>query len=574
MAVIKYRVYIGTILILSSIFLLAMIFSSLFISLQSKLFEETADRLQATAILGAEGINTEDLSFLLSGLKSSPSADEAVLFEETDEYIRLSNYLNKIRSTNPTLILYVYILAPGNNPDKARFIVDADTLRLREEARRQGTEEENISGYGMEYDIHDQPLTVAALNQKVPRVGDHFILDSEYNTNSLMGLAPIFDRGNGTYLGSLGVDISDKNYSAFLSSIFFAAFAVGALLLLLIVVGSYLLAWRISRPIIALTDAVRRFGDSDLSSRAELKTSIKELFDLKTNFNGMADKIQNYQEHLIALNRAMERFVPDAFLTFLSKKSILEVQLGDQIQKDMTIMFSDIRGFTAIAENLTPKQTFNFLNDYLSRIAPIIRRHGGFIDKYLGDGIMAIFPGKKDDAVRCALDMIQEIRKLNQEREKEGLPLVATGTGIHCGTMMMGTIGEEKRMQTTVIADSVNLAARLEAMTKDVGARLLISREVYNRLEDADAFLSRFIGSTHFKGKEEKVGVFEVFDQDSSASRQTKIGTRKQFEAAVALLADNRFQEAEASFSQILEANPEDKPAAWHLSQARLMNPM
>lgn len=570
MAEIKYRVYIGTILIISSVIILSVVFFSLFVSLQSRLFDETADRLKATAVLGAEGVDTEALDFLLSKMGSDLVPADALALENSVQYGSISKYLNKIRNTNSTLILYVYILAPGNNSEKARFVVDADTLRLRQTELREGSVAETVSGFNLEYDIHDQAQTIIALNQKIPQVGDRFINDAEYNVNSLIGLAPIFDRTSGKFMGCLGVDISDFNYQAFLSSVFTVAFLVGFCLLIVIMVGSVLLAWRISQPITALTSAVRRFGDSDLGSRATLKTSIKELFDLKNNFNGMADKIQHYQEHLIELNQSMERFVPEAFLTFLSKSSILEVQLGDQIQKDMTIMFSDIRGFTAIAENLTPKQTFNFLNDYLSRIAPVIRRHSGFIDKYVGDGIMAIFPGAKDDAVRCALEMVQEIRKLNIEREKEGLAPVNTGTGIHCGTMMMGTIGESMRMQTTVIADSVNLASRLETMTKEVGARLLISRDVYNRLEDVDAFLTRFIGVTNFKGKEEKIGVFEVFDQDAGHCKQEKLRTRKQFEASISLLSDGRHADAEAMLTQILADNPEDKPAAWHLNQARL----
>ncbi len=569
MAEIKYRIYIGTILIASSLIMLLIIFSSFHISLQNRLFIETADRLQATAILGAEGVNTADLVALLEKIGPDTDPESALQVEQTEQYARLSKYLNRIRSTNPSLILYVYILAPGSTPEKARFVVDADVLRLREEQRRGASREEMISAFNLEYEIHDQTQTMTALLQRIPQVGSRFITDPDYKTNSLMGLAPIFDKENGAFLGCLGVDISDRNYSTFISSIFLGAFIIAGILLVVIIIGSFLLAWRISQPIIYLSDAVRKFGDSDLSSRAELKTFIKELYDLKSNFNYMADKIQNYQEHLIELNQSMERFVPDAFLNFLSKKSILDVQLGDQIQKDMTIMFSDIRSFTAISEHLTPKQTFNFLNDYLSRIAPIIRRHGGFIDKYLGDGIMAIFPASVDDAVRCALDMIQEIRKLNLEREKDGLEPIATGTGIHCGTMMMGTIGEDRRMQTTVIADSVNLASRLESMTKETGARLLISREVYNRLEDSDAFMSRFIGSTNFKGKEEKIGVFEIFDQDSASLRQLKAALRKKFEAAVALLSDNRFPEAEQAFAAILAENPEDHAATWQLNRAK-----
>jgi len=569
MAGIKYRIYIGTILVVSSLIVLAIIFSSLYVSLQSRLFEEISDRLKATAILGAEGVNTQDLGVLLA--KAGPSLDDqgARKVETTVEYVTVSNYLNKIRSTNPSLILYVYILCPGSSPDRARFVVDADVLRLREEEARTGKASDSISGFNLEYDIHDQAKTILALSQKTPQVGDRFIFDPDYKTYSLMGLAPIFDHKTGVFLGALGVDISNKNYTAFMSSVFLMAFFVAGALLLLIMLGSFLLAWRISAPIISLTDAVRSFGNSDMTSRAKLKTSIKELDDLKCNFNGMADKIQNYQDHLLKLNQSMERFVPEAFLTFLSKESIIDVELGDQIQKEMTIMFSDIRGFTTISEHLTPKQTFNFLNDYLSRIAPIIRRHGGFIDKYVGDGIMAIFPGRVDDAVRCALDMVLEIRKLNIEREKEKLLPIATGTGIHCGTMMMGTIGEAKRMQTTVIADSVNLASRLENMTKETGSLLLISRDVYNRLEDSDAFMTRFIGTTNFKGKEEKIGVFEVFDQDPGDIRQSKAASRKQFEAAVALVTENRKAEAEKAFEKIIADNPADKAALWHLEQFR-----
>lgn len=569
MAEVKYRVYIGTILIISSFLVLGIIFSSLYSTLQGRLFEETANRLEATAILGAEGIDTDDLGALVAQMKKSPDPETSLRIESSPEYIRVSNYLNRIRGTNPSLILYCYILVPGETAGTARFVVDADVIRLREEAKVSGFSDESISGFNREYDIHNQSETMAALMQKTPQVGDRFIRDPEYRTNSLMGFAPIFDRNDGTFIACLGIDISDSNFSAFISSVFLVAFIVAGLLLAVIMIGSLLLAWRISAPIVSLTDAVRRFGDSELGSRSELKTSIKELYDLKHNFNSMADKIQDYQEHLIALNRAMERFVPEAFLTFLSKDSIMDVHLGDQIQKDMTIMFSDIRGFTAISEQLTPKQTFNFLNGYLSRIAPIIRRHGGFIDKYLGDGLMAIFPARVDDAVYAALEMIQEIRKMNVDRERDGLALIETGTGIHCGTMMMGTIGEDKRMQTTVIADSVNLASRLEAMTKDVGSRLLVSRDVYNRLEDSDAFLSRYIGSTRFKGKEEQVGVFEIFDQDSASSRQAKAGSRKKFEAAVTMLADGRFSEAETAFGKIIADNPEDRPALWHLEHAR-----
>jgi tetratricopeptide (TPR) repeat protein len=105
-------------------------------------------------------------------------------------------------------------------------------------------------------------------------------------------------------------------------------------------------------------------------------------------------------------------------------------------------------------------------------------------------------------------------------------------------------------------------------MTKEVGSRLLISREVYNRLEDLDAFSARYIGSTNFKGKAEQVGVFEVFNQDALGNRQAKAGSRKKFGVAVARLAEGRFEEAQAAFEEILAENPEDTVARWNLGNA------
>ncbi|MCZ0904476.1 response regulator, partial [Microcoleus sp. HI-ES] len=108
---------------------------------------------------------------------------------------------------------------------------------------------------------------------------------------------------------------------------------------------------------------------------------------------------------LAKINAAYGRFVPHDFLRFLGHESIVDVRLGDQIQKEMTVLFSDIRSFTTISEAMTPQENFNFINSYLSRVSPVIRAHQGFIDKYIGDAIMALFPESADDAVRAAVEM-------------------------------------------------------------------------------------------------------------------------------------------------------------------------
>ena len=120
-----------------------------------------------------------------------------------------------------------------------------------------------------------------------------------------------------------------------------------------------------------------------------------EVTDLTNTFNEMALSIKNYVNDIMELNKAYFRFVPEQFLLFLNKNSITEINLGDQTQEEMSIMFSDIRSFTEMSEKMTPKENFDFLNNYLGLVGPIVRDHKGFIDKYIGDAIMALFPQKK-----------------------------------------------------------------------------------------------------------------------------------------------------------------------------------
>jgi class 3 adenylate cyclase len=570
MAVIRFKVYIGTIFFCLGALLLTVVFTTLYFTLQAKVFDETVDRLTSTVTLGAQGLDTRLLTSLAKKLSQSPmSDDEVAQVEASPEYREISASLNRIRKTNPNLILYVYFLVPTADPDKARFLVDADVLRLREEARRTGKPSEAISGFGLEYDIHTQPVTRQVLTEKTPGVEPRFIFDEIYQVNSMMALAPVFDRETGQFIGALGVDISDRNYRAFLFGVFVFSIVVTVLLLIIIVLASLMLAARISRPIVELTDAVKRFGNPDYGYRVNMKTSIKELYDLQSSFNSTAAQVETYHRDLEGLNRSLERFVPVEFLEFLGRKDLTQAQLGDQVQCDMAVMFCDIRSFSSLSEHLTPKQTFNFLNAYLARIAPIIRRHNGFVDKYIGDGIMAVFPGKVEEAVRCAVEMVLEVRKINLDREAQGLPPISTGTGIHTGSLMLGTIGEAQRMQTTVIADSVNVASRLESLTKELGAKILVSREVFDRLSDPEEFMIRFIGTVQVRGKTETASVLEVFDGDSATLREHKAHTRKDFEKAVALVAAGSHADAAAILSTLAQASPADAGVAHYLHKAQ-----
>jgi class 3 adenylate cyclase len=174
-------------------------------------------------------------------------------------------------------------------------------------------------------------------------------------------------------------------------------------------------------------------------------------------------------------------------------------------------MFSDIRAFTSISEKLSPTEAFDFINDFFRNMAPIISKHNGFIDKYIGDGIMALFPHSADDALLAGKAMMEELIRFNKKNEKAGKPLVAIGIGLHTGSCILGTVGEPKRMDTTVIADSVNLAARIEALTKFYKTPFIISEETHSRISSEQRPYMRFIGEARVKGKSIKTQLYKVF---------------------------------------------------------------
>jgi class 3 adenylate cyclase len=260
-------------------------------------------------------------------------------------------------------------------------------------------------------------------------------------------------------------------------------------------------------------------------------------------------------------NISIERFVPQAFLAIVGKPSIVEVELGDNKRKNMTILFSDIRNFTTLSEAMTPDENFAFINAYLERMGPVIRDHNGFIDKYIGDAIMALFEAA-DDAVRAGLAMLETLEAFNADRRAAGQAPIGIGVGINSGILMMGTIGEEHRMDGTVISDAVNLASRIEGLTKTYGARLLVSQYTVENLADPKAYDIRPIDVVVVKGKTHPVTICEVFQRDPAEQRAAKARTRDLLQSGVEALARHDGAAARRLFEQCLELLPGDMAAS------------
>lgn len=282
-------------------------------------------------------------------------------------------------------------------------------------------------------------------------------------------------------------------------------------------------------------------------------------------FSEAFNDVKKLTKNLKLTNVSLSRFVPAAFLRFLGKQDILSVNLGDQKRADMTILFVDIRSFTTISEKLSPKDNFHFINSYLSKVSPVIRRYDGFVDKYIGDAIMALFPQKPDDAILAAQGILNELQEYNKTRISEGLAPIRVGMGLHTGSVMLGTVGEEERMDTTVISDTVNLAARLEGLAKIFDLQTVTTLSTIEGLHEKNNFVYRIIHKGKVKGKHEAVTLVEILNADTDPVYQQKNKTSKQYAEAMSLYQMGKINEALRLFSSVAKELPEDKPTLYYI---------
>lgn len=282
-----------------------------------------------------------------------------------------------------------------------------------------------------------------------------------------------------------------------------------------------------------------------------------------------ADPPEQASPQLSATEIAYGRFVPHQFLQLLGRPSIVDVKLGDNVEKEMTLLFSDIRDFTALSESILPAENFRFINSYLSTMEPMVARHRGIIDKYIGDGIMALFAGSADDGVRSGIDMLRQLAIYNQGRVRAGYDEIRIGIGINTGLVMMGTVGGHQRMDSTVIGDAVNLASDLEDLTKRYSTPLVISAHTLHALRDPDAYCIRFLDRLQIKSRYQVQSVYEVFDADQEPLRQAKIDSRRNFEHGLACYHLGRADLALPLLQECLDAAPEDQAVRVYLERCR-----
>jgi class 3 adenylate cyclase len=286
----------------------------------------------------------------------------------------------------------------------------------------------------------------------------------------------------------------------------------------------------------------------------EVSRKTKDLEEENKERRRVEVKLRVLNERQRALVDASVRFVPRPFLEFLGRSDLTLVQRGDSTRQRLGILFSDLRGFTSLAEGKEPQYIFELLNRYLDAVVPAIHENNGFVDKYIGDAIMALFPSTPKAAIQAGIDMFHRLYKFVDHDEQD----LKMGVGLHWGEVILGTLGSEDRWESTVIGDTVNLAARLEGMTKIYSCPLIISDSLVDALETQEDFDIRPLDLVRVKGRKAPVTIYEVVDAHPLLEQEARKANRIETNKGFALYREGHFSEAKSMFITARKISPSD----------------
>ena len=328
-----------------------------------------------------------------------------------------------------------------------------------------------------------------------------------------------------------------------------------------VVLGAFL-AQTLTTPLRNLVHTVEMIASGQLKQTIAVQSN-DEIGDLATAVGSMQSDLKISQALVQQMLKTFQLFVPSQFLRYIAHDGVENVQLGNAQQEIASVLFLDIRSFTTRTENMHPQEVLDFLNNLFRNINPSIEKVG-FIDKYIGDAVMAIFEEEWDPinrkngatpSVIAALGILSALKKFNLNNE---VP-VKIGIGINTGQIIFGTMGSSSRMDSTVLGNTVNVASRVESLTKQYGVDLLITDSTLENLGENSPFLIREIDRVRVKGKKGAITVYEVFDENEEKIRQAKLKSREQIQQGIQLYHSRQWQESFKLFESCQKSFPEDR---------------
>ncbi len=357
---------------------------------------------------------------------------------------------------------------------------------------------------------------------------------------------------------TIGVVVPEDDFTGPLEAANRGVMLISLLILVVAVVATTFLSRSISQPIVRLTEATTRIRNLDLDEDTTISSPIREI-------QLMEDAVSAMKAGL----RSFRRYVPATLVRQLIETGE-DARLGGQT-RELTLLFSDVTDFTARSEGMPPQELMVQLSEYLDELTRLIIEHGGTVDKYMGDGIMAFWGAPARDeqhaahACRAALQARARLEELNRAWQAQGTMCFPTRWGIHTGETVVGNLGSAERMNYSAVGDGVNLASRLEAVNKVYDTSIIVSETT--RDATGDVFFYRPLGPVAVKGKQQSVSIFELMCHTGDPSEAEAERLVMLFSAGLQLYLRREWTEAAEAFERAMAAFPADGPTAVYLQR-------
>lgn len=340
------------------------------------------------------------------------------------------------------------------------------------------------------------------------------------------------------------------------------------MILVILVLGSVAALWlagRIVKPMTAMTEDLIEGGKTGKAfEMKDIYNTKDEIQVFAETINDLSQKANKYIHDITEINKEKDKnekfyykFVPEKFRELLGKEKFTDLALGDAKSREFAVLFCDIRSFSINSEMMTAKENFEFVNVIYGIAGPIIRKYGGFVDKYIGDAVMALFE-TADSAVNAGIELYRSIVLDPSTAKKLKVSEINVGIGIHMGMARIGIVGEEERLAGTVISNTVNISSRLESLTKKYHTAMLITKDTLDRMTSPDTLTTRYVGMIRMEGVNEVKSVYEVLDCLDEEQKELRKGTSVEFREAIRLFHLGKRKQSMEYLKKLVDENKAD----------------
>ncbi|MCR4649550.1 MAG: HAMP domain-containing protein [Lachnospiraceae bacterium] len=388
----------------------------------------------------------------------------------------------------------------------------------------------SLSDYQSGYS--DDSLEKYNSNLLDPSIG-YAILTTESDTETYTVCDTAIRNSEGKVVAVFEVSSDDNDFFRDMAGIYARIFVLMFILMIILIVFISIISYINVNKLHKASEVVSDIANGDFTKRVE-KAGNDEVGEICRGVNDMAEKLDTLFKEKDENEQFYYKFVPEQFKDLLHKDKFTELSLGDAESINLTVLFCDIRSFSLSSEMMTAKENFEFINIIFGIAGPIIRKHNGFVDKYIGDAVMALFE-KADDAIKCGEEMYREIVLNPKTAEELKVSSINVGIGIHTGMARIGIIGEEERMSGTVISNTVNLSSRLEGITKQYDTAMIISKDTLDNINNPDSINTRYLGMVQVAGVNEVNALYEVLDCLDEERFKVRNENKNDFREAVRL---------------------------------------